>query len=208
MDIRYDIGRLIREAFGINSPVYIIRGRQEVPAPVNYPGVRVVTTDEAVKLSDMGTPIVFPVTFKGGTYQVYNAKGELAKKEFADFVLPAATLVDFSRAKNIARTNVLGNNGTVKEIYGFDDWSINLRMVCLPERDRTAAEQKEILLEWEQVAASFVVEGELFTEKNIFALAIQDINIRQVQGKPEVIPIDMRAMSDEPLELILNENML
>lgn len=206
-DIRYDLGQMFGAAFGVSSPVYMTRpvGIGSQRQELNYSGVQVISQADAEQYSWLGTPIVFPVLFKSGIYKIYNADGKLVDREFKEFQLPAATIVEFSRAKNITRTDVLGNNGTVKEIYGFDDWQIRMRGVCLPEPNRSSQEQKESLLQWEQVAAAVEIDGALFDEKSINSIAITEINFSQIQAKPEVIPFEIIAVSDEPIEFLLSQ---
>lgn len=215
-DIRYEIGKLFDLAFGMKFPFYMVmpvkigEPRQPVVYPnvkyeePNQPGVEYLDFAEAEKYSWLGTPIAFPIKLKGGMYKVYDAHGHIIEQEFDDFIMPAATVVDFRRAKNITRTNVLGNNGTVKEIYGFDDWQIRMRGICLNEPGvRTAEEQREALLRWEQIVGSIDVIGSLFSQKKIYSIAISDIDLQQIQGKPEALPFEITAMSDEPLDLVL-----
>lgn len=203
----YQLPSIFRTAFGINAPIYLadVYSHQTPPA-LDFPNITVVSEQEAAQLSWLGTPIMFPIKIHGGSYKFYNPKGELVSESIQDFNMPASSLVDFSRAKNITRTDVLGNNGTVKEIYGFDDWSIRIRGLCLNEPGvRTAEEQKQALLRIEQIAGAVDVLGSLFTEKNIHAITIESIDFQQVQGKPDVIPFEIRAISDEPLLLTLDE---
>lgn len=197
-DIRYDIGKIFKAAFGISSPIYITQ-------PISYSGVNVLAEEEAKQLSWLGTPIMFPIRFSPGSYKVYDMFGRLVNRELSEFTLPAATLVEFSRAKNITRTEVLGNNGTVKEIFGFDDWHIRMRGVCLPEPNRTEQSQKEALLAWEQVAGAIDVDGKLFSEKGITRMVITYVNFPQVQAKPKVIPFEIYAISDEPIEIAIEK---
>lgn len=172
-----------------------------------YTGVTVKSETKEEKYTWLGTPIVYPFTLKGGILKNYAPNGELQDFKLADFMLPAATLVDFSRAKIIAKTPVLGANGSVKELYSFDDWKIRVRGVCLDDSTRavakTAVEQKQELLKWEQVCGSIEVIGALFFEKNIKALTINSVNFQQLEAKPNIIPFEFECESDERLELIL-----
>ena len=88
-------------------------------------------------------------------------------------------------------------------MYGFDDWVIRLRGLCLNEPDRSAYDQITELLQWEKIADSIPVLGDLFRDKDIYNIAIQNIDIKQIQGKPNIIPFEISALSDEPLELVL-----
>ena len=202
MDNRYNISQLFKLAFGVNLPIYLTVpiGREPVHT-AEYGSIRTVEREEAMRLSKLGTPIVFPVKFTAGSYKFYDYQSKIVEKQLADFWLPPATMVDFSRVKNISRTDVIGGNGTVKEIYGFDDWQIRIRTVCHNDELSTREYEKR-LIEWSEVIQSISVEGDLFGWKNIHNLVIESIDIRSLEGTPNVIPIELNCISDEPFELI------
>jgi hypothetical protein len=222
-DIRYNLTDLFALAFGvrnpvfINTPVRIDNGNNSFPIAVGgdsaerpttqFSGISTNSPVSSNRMSWMGTPIVFPFTFQGGTYRVFSPTGELQDVQLADYELPAATLVDFSRAKVMINSQVRGSNGTVKELFSFADWRIRIRGICLDDTSRptaqTAQEQKAALLEWEQVAGSIPVSGSLFIEKKIYRLVIDGISFTQLERKPGVIPFEIEAFSDEPLEMVL-----
>lgn len=203
-DIRYNLSELFQLAFGQNSPVFI---PQSINPPqrngVEFTGISVKPDEEANRMSWLGTPILFPIKFKKGTYKTFTVDGELEEIRLSDFYLPPATLVDFRRAKNVTKTNVLGDTGTVKEIFGFDDWKIRIKGLCLNEPNRTAYEQLQELLQWEQLSDNINVSGQLFTDKEINSIVIESIEVPQVQGKPNVIPFTINAVSDQILELTI-----
>jgi hypothetical protein len=209
-DILYDIGQLFQLAFGINNPVYltqpIVIGRGDEGSPVYSPSLTPTGAGD-VRFSWMGTPILFPFSLKGGIYRRYDRSGELEDYPLDDFDMPAATLVDFSRAKQVINTKVLGSNGSVKELYSFDDWRVRIRGLCLTDPSRRMApdaeEQREKLVQWEQVAQAVNVTGALFQQKNIYSLVIEEVFFRQIEGRPGVIPFEMECLGDEPIELTL-----
>ena len=202
MDNRYNISQLFKLAFGTNLPVYLTVpiGKEPVHT-AEYGSIRTVEREEAMRLSKLGTPIVFPVKFTAGSYKFYDYQSKIVEKQLADFWLPPATMVDFSRVKNISRTDVIGGNGTVKEIYGFDDWQIRIRTVCHND-ELSSREYEKRLIEWSEVIQSISVEGDLFGWKNIHNLVIESIDIRSLEGTPNIIPIELNCISDEPFELI------
>lgn len=202
MDNRYNISQLFKLAFGVNLPVYLTVpiGKEPVHT-AEYGSIRTVEREEAMRLSKLGTPIVFPVKFTAGSYKFYDYQSKIIEKQLADFWLPPATMVDFSRVKNISRTDVIGGNGTVKEIYGFDDWQIRIRTVCHNDELSTREYEKR-LIEWSEVIQSISVEGDLFGWKNIHNLVIESIDIHSLEGTPNIIPIELNCISDEPFELI------
>lgn len=202
MDNRYNISQLFKLAFGTNLPVYLTVPIGKEPAhTAEYGSIRTVGREEAMRLSKLGTPIVFPMKFTAGSYKFYDYQSKIVEKQLSDFWLPPATMVDFSRVKNISRTDVIGGNGTVKEIYGFDDWQIRIRAVCHND-ELSAREYEKRLIEWSEVIQSISVEGDLFGWKNIHNLVIESIDIRSLEGTPNIIPIELNCISDEPFELI------
>jgi hypothetical protein len=202
MDNRYNISQLFKLAFGTNLPVYLTVPIGKEPAhTAEYGSIRTVGREEAMRLSKLGTPIVFPMKFTAGSYKFYDYQSKIVEKQLSDFWLPPATMVDFSRVKNISRTDVIGGNGTVKEIYGFDDWQIRIRTVCHND-ELSSREYEKRLIEWSEVIQSVSVEGDLFGWKNIHNLVIESIDIRSLEGTPNIIPIELNCISDEPFELI------
>lgn len=207
LDNRMYVGQLFKAAFGA-MPVYLTFPLGKSPTP-DMSGYDIhladnATPEEAERKSIYGTPVVFPIKFLGGKFKKYDDKGRLVDTSLNDFWLPDATMVDFSRAKNIIKTATLGANGTVKEVYGFDDWNIRIRTLCLRNRELTEREQEKKILEWFEVAGSIGIEGYLFTKKNIKSIVLEDIDIKSISGSPNVIPIEITAVSDEPIELLID----
>ncbi|TLP81354.1 DUF6046 domain-containing protein [Maribacter sp. ACAM166] len=207
----YNINTLFEIAFGIkNYAMYRPEGVGSLP---NAPGFVynnidfIESLEETARVSYMGTPIVFPIKFRGENYKFYNSNGEIENFPVADFDLPSATLVNFRHPKIVSKTTALASNGTVKEMYGFDDWVVDIRGICLRDPGhataKTAYEQHQKLIEFDEVADSITVIGDLFTDKNISKLTILETEFKQVQGKPGVIPFYMRCISDSPIELDL-----
>lgn len=65
----YNLPHIFRTAFGINAPIYLadVYSSNDSAGKAIYSDVNVVKPKEAEKLSWMGTPIMFPIIFKGGT---------------------------------------------------------------------------------------------------------------------------------------------
>lgn len=204
MEGKYIITEIFRKAFGINIPFYITEDlRQKVPTNISFEGITPLPDYSGEKLTSwMGTPIFFSATLKGGMYQQYNLKGELVDVELPDLVLPPATMFQFRRAKNITRTNILGSNGTVKEIFGFDDWVIDVRGLCLDEPTRSAQSQLKSLLAYENLADAIEVLGSQFGARNIQRVCINEWSDNIPQATPGVIAFQFQLISDEPLEII------
>lgn len=195
---------LLSDAFGLASRVYLPTGAaQDYEARGYVVNVQTVSDDEADRMSQFGTPIFGSFTIAGGKYKVYEKiSGKLVDKEYSDFEFPVATIVDFCRAKILTETPTIGSSGTVKEIYGFEDWKINIRGICLNDPSRmaqqTAKEQQLSLVALNEIAGSLSLQkGKLFFEKNISRLVFKNLSFSAVQGKPDMIQYEIEVASDE-----------
>lgn len=204
-----NISSLFEIAFGIKGFVRYQASVGEEPSRTDaarFDGIPVISDPvEASRMSFMGTPVIFPIKFRGGNYNFIDSEGNVVDFQMDDFELPAATIVDFRRPKVMTTSRAVASEGTTKEMYGFDDWQIEIRGIALrdPSRtsDVTAYEQHLRLLEWESVADAISVSGDLFIDKNISHIVIREADFRTVQGKPGMMPFSFKCVSDKPAEL-------
>lgn len=201
-DVRFEVSKLFQLAFGINSPIFITEPLlKNTPATISYSDIQTLPEyEDSNATSWMGTPILFGVKLVGGKYKRYQGSGKLEEVEMRDLTLPPATMFSFRRAKNITRTNVLGSNGTVKEIFGFDDWIIDVKGLCLDEPNRSAKEQLDQLLLWEKLADAIEVSGSLFSRVDLKRICISEFSYEIPQGSPGTIAFQMQFYGDQALE--------
>lgn len=203
------VGSMLGKVFGFNSPIYLpyeLSTRMYIPGGYDVQLVDEVTFD---RLSQFGTPVVGSFTIAGGNYRFYDLKtGKLKNSRIGDFEFPIASLVEFSRSKNIIKTPTIGGVGSVKEIYGLEDWSISIKGICMPDSSRkgyqTTEEQIFALTKLNEIAGSLeIAQGNIFLKKNISRLVIESLAFSPVQGKPDIMPFEITATSDEDLLLTL-----
>lgn len=202
------VSGLFSDVFGISMPIYIPWGSKMDPEFGKYSDIEYldVETDEDEVLSDFGTPVMAPVRFEGRKYNVYDMRtGKLTTGMFGSLTLPYTTIVQFSRPKNITKTSVLGGSGTVKEVFGLDDWKITLSGFCLPDKKLGISAQAvmDSIVSYSNIADSIEVTGSIFRRKNITNIVLETLDIRPTIGKWNVIPFQIEATSDEPIELTI-----
>lgn len=204
MAARYNIGQLVQQAFGIKSAFYIPASLTVDIGNINagYLGIELKEYNYGeTETSWMGTPILFPFKILGGQYEQYDRDGKVVLKEIKEFKFPPVTFVDFSRSKIMEETPVGGGDSSVKEIYGFTDWYMKVRIMCLDEQRGgfSAQQYKERILQLENLVDNIEISGSLFSEKGIDSVVIKDISIKDVEASPGVIPIELTMVSDKTI---------
>ncbi len=199
MGFNPNIKNLLNEAFGLDT---ILDGTG------NFKGVTVVDNDIDIhRVTYLGTPIIFPVILKGQNYRIYKDNGEVGTISVRDFELPAVTLSTFSRKKNLSKTELTAGYGSVTEMYGFSDWRIEIRGLCIKEKShphaKTVEAQLKRLYQFEKIAQQIPVVSSLYNNAGIQAIEIEELYINQLEGRPDVIPFRMNCKSAAPKELIL-----
>lgn len=174
-------------------------------ADLTYAGINTVDATESRRLSAMGTPVIFPIAFKGGTYKIYTRSGNVGDQVMSDFALPASCVAQFRRKKIKKKTRVVASQSSVKELYGHDDWQITITGILFDDDAHPQADswrdQKDILSKWEELADSIEVEGELFQDLNIFRMDINEIQFSQQLGRDRVMAFQITGESDDPRDL-------
>ena len=204
-EIRYDISQLFAAAFGVGyakSIKYLPTGADSERPALNFEGGQ-IDLEETEVYSHLGTPVMFPITFKSGSYQYYE-DGEILTRDMQDYTLPYTAVADFRRNKRKRSTPISGGSGSVKEVFGHSDWQVRIRGLILPEQsNRYPAEELQEFLQWENLMDVLKVEGKMFEYLNIYAIDIEDISLPKMADFPFVQAFEIRGESDEPSELIL-----
>ena len=198
MNLNYKIQDMFRDAFGI-TPAFALPGNAQEPALLSYSGIEELPEHyNANSKSWMGTYILFPAKFHEGGYHRYSATGQLETVSMPELYIPPTTMFSFRRGKIMERTNLLGNNGSIKEIFSFDDWIIDVKGLCLNDNESSAQEKLDALLKWEELADSIGISGELFNQIKVDAVAINDWSHNALQGGDGAVAFQFQMFSDEP----------
>ncbi len=207
-----NIANLLRDAFGVENAVYtpsILKNSETIP---NIQGFELVADETADRLSMFGTPVIGSFITAGGKYLYYHPKtGILESRKYTDFEFPVSTIVDFRKAKLIDKMPLQGG-GTVKEVFSTGDWELTIRGFCFNDPSRkgqkTAREQQQYLVALNEIAGAIEIKkGAIFLNKEITRLVIENLSFPAIQGKPNIIPFEITAVSDEDILLYDKNNL-
>lgn len=197
--------------YGLAQPVSFpgVREAAEQEAPqVSFAGIELVPDAEAAPMTSLGTPILHPITFVGGTYRTYSADGRVVDLQMGDLRLPVSTVVEMATAKTITRTQVSASGGSVKEVFSFGEWDIRLTGIVMdeeyhPHGAHTLESMEHRLRMFDRLADSIAVESDLLNRRGVDRLVIRSISFASVPGRPRMIGFQMQCESDAALELML-----
>lgn len=209
---RYDIASALSLLTNAPRPVVpfpgIMRDAERQNPSINYSGITVVPDDEVRPKSYIGTPVFYPIVFKGGSYNRYDRDGKVEQVTLGDFRLPLTCVVEMSRQKTMTTTPLVAARASVKEIYAQEDWQLRISGLLHdepkhPQGADTFEEMTERLLQYDALADSVEIDGELFHQRGIYRIVIESISFSQMPGKRRMHGFTMQCTSDESLELIL-----
>ncbi len=170
---------------------------QDEKAPVGY--------------SYLGTPVFMNIEFESGTYTDRNGNGIEYGNIFSNVdrytgLRIDTILCDVTIVKQIVKTKIQGVNGSVKEYISQDDYEITLRGALVDESGQRYPEEQVLqLVEYAEVPESVRIYSRFLNDNfNIQYLAIESVNFPQVEGTENVQLFEIKAVSDDPIELTIN----
>jgi len=205
--ISFNIPQLLNEAFPstLRTGFGVIVGEDQTNVP-KYPGTIQVHEREVQEMNHLGLPIFDPVIFEKGKYN-FLEDGKVVARDVPEIQLPLVTTIELSREKKIQETRPNGSVGSVKEMWAFSDWKVRIRGLIL-QGDPFAFPEDHIrnLRKLEEIADAVRVSSFLFYLFKIKRLVIKSVSVASVQGAPNSLPFFIDAVSDEALEIIINQN--
>jgi hypothetical protein len=118
------------------------------------------------------------------------------------FVFETA-LLTVNQTKNIVKTAIAGQDGTVKEFMSEGDFVINLKGVIAGD---TANQRPDFitldkLVQYLKAPLALPVSCNFLNEWNINSVVIESYSLSQREGTRNIIDIDINMLSDSPIEL-------
>ncbi len=120
------------------------------------------------------------------------------------FVKLDAVTTMVSQSKNIVKTQVQGRNSTIKEYISDNDYDITIKGVITSEAIRHSPDEDlENLLNLMALPNEIVIVSNYLALFKIQYVVVESFNISQIEGYTNQIAIDIKLISDEPIELKL-----
>ena len=184
-------------------------GLQALKTKLYQPGEEEV--DVRAGVSYLGTPVFMNVELEPGTYtdrngEAINYGGIFTNTPGEDGFKIDTVLCDVTIVKQIIKTNIQGVNGSVKEYISQGDYDITIRGALVDESgQRYPEEQVKQLVEYCEVPESVRIYSRFLNDNfDIQYLTIQEANFPQVEGVENVQLFEIKAVSDDPIELTIN----
>jgi len=204
-DIVFDIA----SAFVSEFPTELRNGFGALPGATQlltreqqqFPGLQAIQARDVEEYNALGLPIFDLVTFRGGIYDTIE-NGQVVPIEIPDRELPLTSMISCSRSKQITKSTPSGATGSVKELWAFQDWKVQIRGLIMGDDPLSFPEQEvRQIKQLETIADSIEVSSELFYILGIKRLVITQARFATKQGSPYVLPFFLSCESDEPIEL-------
>lgn len=175
---------------------------------------------KGLPVSYLGTPVFMDVEFRPGKYTDRNGK-EIEYGNLFNNTNEGATpaddgekpgfkvdtvLCDVTIIKQIITTNIQGVNGSVKEYISQNDYDITIRGALVDESGQIYPEdQVKQLVEYCEVPDSIQIASRFLNDNfDIQFLTIKEVNFPQLEGTQNVQLFEIKAISDDPIELTVN----
>ena len=183
--------------------------------------------NEDTPFSYLGTPILDPFTFNGGSFKKRDESGNITKQNFPDdngplgvgLTIPTA-IIEVNQVKNIIRTPIQGRDSTVKEYISKGDYMITVTGIINGQMDEQTGEVRDIgnvyptadvqkLITICEVPDSLEVTSDflgMFLKntkegEGIPKVVITDYNIPQQIGVRNFQTFSIQMLSDIPISL-------
>lgn len=113
-------------------------------------------------------------------------------------------VITVSMAKNIVKTAINGRKGTVKEWVSDGDYSVAITGALYGRSNKYPKQEVDALLEVLQSNVSIKCQSDFLDLFGIYQMVIESFSMPQSQGQLNVQPFEISAISDQPIELLIN----
>ena len=202
-----DTGSLILKTYGMEAlrvaqygaGVSAVIARNQVKSPSNpYTKMEPVQKDAPLYKSVLGTLFFCNFEIQGGSWTDDNGVVTNFGGVIFDTVLMAVDL-----QKVIVKTVVQGRNGTVKEYITNGDYLINIKLLIIGANGVMPLDEVSELKKALDAPVALAVNSRYLQNLGIYNIVVDDYSMPQIEGGYNMQQVEIRACSDEPIELII-----
>lgn len=112
-------------------------------------------------------------------------------------------LIEVNQTKNIVKTSIAGQNGTIKEYMSQGDYIINLKGVIVGEtaNQRPSADILNNLIAFLRAPVSIPISCAFLEEFHVSSIVIESYKLGQREGARNIIDVEINMLSDSVIEL-------
>ena len=160
----------------------------------------VITADQELYKSDIGTSVYADVTFGDPTTPtIYTNKN--GKQITIPVITFQAILISLSYPRNIVKTEIQGRDGTVKEYIGESDAHITFRGVITGANGSYPSAEVQQLQSLIKAPIAIPIVCTFLNDKDIHSIVFEDRQLDQEEGGYSYQTFVLNAISDVPQEL-------
>lgn len=211
-----DLQQQYKNAFGIYRPIFqpvepkegqeqgvgFTKGEEPTSQEIQFEALPELKFDNSPVKSSLGTLVLSPITFKGGSYKERLDNGQIINSTYEELALSHTATVEVSLSKIIVKTPRYGGSGSFKELISRDDPRVTIRGFLLGEDLKRPEAQIRQLYALEQVPHAIRVVCDYLGWLNIHHLVVENVNFPALQGKPSMQPFELTCTGDVPVQLI------
>lgn len=191
------INLLLRDAFNaIDKNEYDARMREATQEITGYENVQIYESDDAVYLQD---------GYFGGSLPVWLPLVLQKVEGISSDLLLRNAIVTLSQHRKIVTTDVQGMDGTVKEYINNGDYELTVQGTLAVPGYNFPKDAINELRAYMEARVPIPIVSSYLNSMNIYDIVITEWSL-QWAGYINAVPYKFTALSDMPIELVLNED--
>lgn len=190
------VNLLLRDAMNaVDGNSYELKMREATKEITGYEGVEIYDSEDAVYLDGgyfgVGMPVWQPLFLQ-------------KVDEIAEDLLLRNAIVTVSQDRKVVVTDVQGADGSVKEYINNGDYQVSVQGSLFVQGNNFPKDQINALREYMEAKVALPIISGYLNSMQIYELAVTKWSLG-FDGHINAIPYKFTALSDKPIELILNQ---
>lgn len=177
--------------------VSVTIGRSKLTNNSNpYTKMAEIQKDTPLYKSALGTPVFCNFEIQPGSWTEDN--GTVHEWPFLQF---DTVLLTVDQSKNIVKTVIQGRNGTVKEYIADGDYQVNIKLLIIGSNGVMPLQEVADLKRALDAPVALAVNSRFLQNLGVDNIVVESYIMPQMEGGYSYQAVEIRAISDEPIEL-------